>query len=260
MNERILFRKCPLCDCPNLADSAVGDCSRHPCYHSSLSNVVRWKRCTDCAHIFTEGYYTDDACKLVFSKTLEQQQVGFAFEQQRITSSHMVEKLLPYAASGIWLDVGFGNGSLLFTAQEYGFTPVGLDLRIDNVRAMCSLGIESYCKDITELSLSSKCSVISMADVLEHLPYPQKALEAAHRLLSDAGVLFVSMPNMESTVWKVLDLQNANPYWGEIEHYHNFSRSRLYGLLREFGFEPVRYGISERYRVCMEVIAKKKSL
>jgi hypothetical protein len=44
---------------------------------------------------------------------------------------------------------------------------------------------------------------------------------------------------------------------GSIEHYHNFSRSRLYALLRETGFEPVRYGISERYRACMEVIARK---
>jgi 2-polyprenyl-3-methyl-5-hydroxy-6-metoxy-1,4-benzoquinol methylase len=218
---------------------------------------MRWKRCTQCAHIFTEGYYTDDACKLIFSKTQKQHQVGFDVERQRITSSHIIEKVLPYATSGNWLDVGFGNGSLLFTAQEYGFTPIGLNLRMDSVRAMSSLGVESYCKDITELSLNSECSVISMADVLEHIPYPKHALRAAHGLLSDAGVLFVSMPNIESIVWKALDQQNANPYWGEIEHYHNFGRSRLYGLLRESGFEPVRYGISERYRVCMEIIARK---
>jgi hypothetical protein len=29
-------------------------------------------------------------------------------------------------------------------------------------------------------------------------------------------------------------------------------------LLREIGFEPLRYGISERYRACMEVIARKR--
>jgi 2-polyprenyl-3-methyl-5-hydroxy-6-metoxy-1,4-benzoquinol methylase len=194
---------------------------------------------------------------LIFSKVCEHQQVGFGIEQQRVTSSHIVEKVLPYATSGNWLDVGFGNGSLMFTAQEYGFTPIGLDLRKDNVRAMSSLGFESHCKEITELLLNSKCSVISMADVLEHVPYPKNTLRAAHKLLSDAGVLFISMPNIESIVWKALDQQNANPYWGELEHYHNFSRNRLYRLLREFGFEPVRYGISERYRVCMEVIAKK---
>lgn len=257
MNERILFGKCPLCDCPTLIDSVTGNCSKHPLYHSSLSAVMRWKKCTNCSHIFIEGYYTDDACRLIFSKTNENQQVGFDVERQRITSSHMVEKVLPYATEGTWLDVGFGNGSLLFTVQEYGFVPIGVDLRLDSVNKMSALGIESYCKDITELSLNSECSVISMADVLEHIPYPKNALRAAYRLLSDDGVLFISMPNIESIVWKVLDQTNQNPYWGEMEHYHNFSRSRLYGLLREVGFDPVRYGISLRYRACMEVIAKK---
>jgi hypothetical protein len=50
----------------------------------------------------------------------------------------------------------------------------------------------------------------------------------------------------------------VNPYWGEIEHYHNFSRKRLYALLQNHGFKPADYHISERYRVCMEVIAIKQ--
>jgi 2-polyprenyl-3-methyl-5-hydroxy-6-metoxy-1,4-benzoquinol methylase len=257
MKERILFGKCPLCDCQTLIDSVTGDCSKHPIYHSSLSPVIRWKQCVSCTHVFTEGYYNDEVCQLIYRKTNESQQVGFDIEGQRIVSSRMIEKILPYISTGHWLDVGFGNGSLLFTAQEYGFTPIGLDLRIDTVNTMRSIGIESYCEDISKLSLGFKCAVISMADVLEHIPYPQKALQAAHNLLADKGILFISMPNMESILWKALDRNNVNPYWGEIEHYHNFSRSRLYKLLNQFGFEEVRYGISERYRACMEVIAKK---
>jgi hypothetical protein len=51
----------------------------------------------------------------------------------------------------------------------------------------------------------------------------------------------------------------VNPYWGEIEHYHNFGRRRLYALLEEHGFEPARYGVSFRYRACMEVIARRSA-
>ncbi|HLX81298.1 MAG TPA: class I SAM-dependent methyltransferase [Burkholderiales bacterium] len=218
---------------------------------------MKWKQCTSCSHIFTEGYYTDEVCKLIYGKTSEHQQVGFDIEKQRIASSHVIEKVLPYASSGSWLDVGFGNASLLFTAQEYGFTPIGLEIRAENVNQLTLFGIECYCKDITELSLEEKCSVISMCDVLEHVPYPKRTLQAAHELLVPEGVMFISMPNIESHIWAALDQQEAHPYWGEIEHYHNFSRTRLYGLLREFGFEPVRYGISERYRACMEIVARK---
>ena len=52
--------------------------------------------------------------------------------------------------------------------------------------------------------------------------------------------------------------QNVNPYLGELEHYHNFSRTRLVSLLDVYGFDVVRYGISERYRVCMEIVAIKR--
>ena len=97
-----------------------------------------------------------------------------------------------------------------------------------------------------------------MADVLEHIPFPKVALVAAHKLVAQNGVLFFSMPNMDSMVWRLLHANGVNPYWGEIEHYHNFSRRRLYALLKSHSFRPAEYSVSERYRVCMEVIAIKE--
>ncbi len=170
----------------------------------------------------------------------------------------MVEKVLPYVVDGIWLDIGFGNGSLVLTAQEYGFHAIGLDVREDNVRALRALGVEAHAEPLSKAPLQAQCSVISMADVLEHIPFPGQTLAEAWDRLSDDGVLLISMPNRDSAAWQMLDRQNLNPYWGEIEHYHNFGRARLYALLSEYGFEPIRYGVSERYRVCMEVIARKR--
>jgi hypothetical protein len=258
MQDRILYTACPLCRSANISEHARGDCSKHAIYQSVISPIMIWVKCGGCGHVFTNGYFTDEAASVIFSRTASGQAVfGGDVEMPRSVSARMIDKVLPYASDGIWLDVGVGNGSLLFTAKEYGFTPVGLDLREDNVRALNKLGIESHCVDIVELELDRPCRVISMADVLEHMPFPRKGLAAANRLMADGGVLFVSMPNSESIVWTALDMNGQNPYWGEIEHYHNFSKSRLYALLSEFGFEPVRYGISERYRSCMEVIARK---
>jgi 2-polyprenyl-3-methyl-5-hydroxy-6-metoxy-1,4-benzoquinol methylase len=258
MKERIKFESCPLCGSSNLTHFRTGDCSRHALYQPALSAEIHWNKCSACMHVFTEGYYTQKACEIIFSKTHENQKIGFQPENQRIVSSRIVEKILPWVAEGNWLDVGFGNGALLFVAKEYGYTPIGADLRQDNVNGLKSLGIEAYCRDLTKLSFGAKCSVISMADVLEHMPFPKAGLESAQRLLADGGVLFISMPNCEGVTWDLQTRNNVNPYWGEIEHYHNFSKTRLYELLRETGFEPVRYGISERYRMCMEIIAKKR--
>ena len=75
-----------------------------------------------------------------------------------------------------------------------------------------------------------------MADVLEHMPFPKTGLIAARRLLAPGGALFLSMPNMDTMVWRLLHANKVNPYWGEIEHYHNFSRKRLYALLESTAF------------------------
>ena len=257
MQERILYQACPICGSAHIFFCAEGNCSKHPLYDPRLSPTIRWMGCTACGHVFTEGYFTPDACEILFGKTNSNQQVGAEYEKNRPIAARMVDKVLPYANSGIWLDIGIGNGALLFTAQEYGFHPVGTDLRTENVSVLASIGIEAHASDVTELSLSAPCSVISMADVLEHMPFPKLGLQAANRLMSDDGVLLVSMPNTDSVLWQSLNADGRNPYWGEIEHYHNFGRRRLYALLEEFGFAPRSYGVSERYRVCMEVVAQK---
>jgi hypothetical protein len=55
MQARILYGRCRLCECPDLADAAKADCSGHPLYHPALGRLVQWKRCNACGHVFTEG-------------------------------------------------------------------------------------------------------------------------------------------------------------------------------------------------------------
>jgi SAM-dependent methyltransferase len=256
---RIIFEGCPLCKSRNTATLRTADCSRHPLYNPITAPTMTWIRCNDCSHVFTDGYFSPEVAAIIFEKTHDYQKPGSGFEQQRMISARMVESVAQYISGGSWLDVGFGNGSLLFTAEEWGFTPVGIDLRRSSVEAMQRFGIEANCVDVTAIDGDNRFSVISMADVLEHMPFPQDGLASAHRLLRPEGILFVSMPNYNCAAWRLLDANNANPYWGELEHYHNFSRPRLYKLMKDMGFDAVHYGVSERYRVCMEVILRRNN-
>jgi SAM-dependent methyltransferase len=258
VKSRIPFDACPLCRGQTIKILCHADCSGHPLYNQIIPRVMNWMRCDDCTHVFTDGYFPPDLLNTIFQRTHENQKPGWNFEQQRNLSARMVENVARYVDGGAWLDVGFGNGSLLFTAEEWGFESVGLDLRPASVEAMCKLDFEAHCLDVTAFDSSGRFSVVSMADVLEHMPFPKDGLAAAHRLLATDGILFVSMPNYGCAAWRLLDAVKANPYWAELEHYHNFSRARLYALLKEYSFEPLHYTISERYRVCMEVIARRR--
>ena len=257
MQELELYTACPLCDCTDLADLRTASCAGHGLYNPALSDTLLWRTCAACGHQFRSGFYTDEACQLLFSGTHDNQRLGHDYEAQRWVAARMIEKVLPWRSSGPWLDVGFGNGALLLTALEYGFTPVGIDLRTDNAAALAGLGIETHAQPVETLDFPGRFSVISLADVLEHTPFPRLVLSHAHSMLAPGGVLFLSMPNAESPLWHLLDAAGANPYWGELEHYHNFARTRLEALLCQHGFTPMRYGVSERYRACMEVIAVK---
>ena len=256
----VVKRAYPVSTLPNwhegtaLSAERTGNCLNHPLYHPALSPIIQWMRCGTCRHSFTEGYYGDEAARLLFSRTNAVQQVGFDLEGQRHISARMIDKVLPYANDGNWLDVGFGNGSLLFTAQEYGFTPVG-NLRRDNAQRLAAFGIRTYCEDVAGLRLDFRCSVVSMADVLEHMPFPQAGLRAAHRLLDDNGILLLSFAQHRVGGLESPRRQPDESLLGRTRALSQFSRSRLFALLRETGFEPLRYGVSERYRAAMEVIS-----
>ncbi len=254
---RIPFQRCPLCDGTDIPLLRTGDCSRHALYTPVIPATMTWLRCKSCGHVFTDGHFTEEAAAAIFSRTHAYQEPGADLERQRLVAARIVEQVAAYVHEGPWLDVGFGNGALLFTAAEWGFEPVGTDLRKASVETMARFGIEAHATDLTGVPGEARYSVVSLADVLEHMPFPRAGLASAHRLLRDGGILFVSMPAYDSPVWRYLDVHNANPYWGELEHYHNFSRERLNALLEEAGFTPLRYGVSQRYRACMEIIAEK---
>jgi predicted SAM-dependent methyltransferase len=259
VEARIPYESCPLCDGGEMEEARRADCTGHPLYKPGLPPVQRWVRCRACGHVFVDGYFTDEALAILFAESHPSQTPGYEVESSRYVWAKVVEDVGSLTAEdrGRWLDVGFGSGSLLTTAAEFGWDVVGLDLREANVRAMREHGFEAHAIELTRYWPAQPFDVISMADVLEHMPFPRAALDRAWELLAEGGVLFLSMPNADCFLWTTLDKVGQNPYWAELEHLHNFGRRRLYRLLEERGFAPRRYGVSVRYRACMEVIAQK---
>jgi len=261
---RIPYDECPLCRCRDLTKVGSFDCSAHPAHRSPLPTTMRWVRCVACGHVFTDGYWSEEALTLLFSDShAHQSPDGVDIHRARAISAPIVEavtalRAAPAVDAGRWLDVGFGNGALLTTAEEYGYEVLGLDLRESSVSLLKEMGYDARCAELSSISPEDGLfDVISMADVVEHMAFPTLGLRDAHGLLSDGGLLLVSMPNMDCLAWRALDRARKNPYWTEIEHHHNFGRRRLYALLTECGFVPCRYGISSRYVACMEVVARK---
>ena len=262
-NERIPYHSCPLCQSAVIDPLAIISCAGHPMWREPLEPTISWVQCGQCEHVFTEGYFTDEALNVLFSNTQNEQVVGRDIELQRNISAKMVERVVQAIGlpqDQLWLDIGFGNGSLLMTAKEFGFDVFGIDLRKKNVEGIEQFGIPAYHgtlqSAILNVAFKSKPTVISMADVIEHEPFPLDSLRCARELINCPGMLLISMPNGSAPLWRHWNATNQNPYWYEVEHYHNFTREILYTALQQTGFKPVHYAASERYRCCMEVLAE----
>ena len=140
-----------------------------------------------------------------------------------------------------------------------GLCPGRARPRKENVHALKQLGYEAHCMPIEEFYDQERFNVISMADVLEHMPFPKVGLAAARRLLRQGGVLFLSMPNMENIVWRLLHANRRQSLLGRDRALPQFlPQAPLRACWRNTGSSPLAYHVSERYRVCMELIAAKR--
>lgn len=271
------FEACPLCyeDAASAERIKVADCSSHPSYKADLPATMHWLRCRACGHAFTESHRTELGDRLLFSSALAHQ-LADSSQSEHVrnlwapTVHRVAERLVEtrgraavFGACGAamprWADIGFGNGGLLMTADEFGFAAIGVDARAEAVARLQALGYRAVCSAFEAFVADAPLAVLSMADVLEHLPAPRVALERIHAMLETDGLLYLSCPNSETATWRLWEEANTNPYWGELEHYHNFSRSKLVGLLGDHGFDVIDYHVSARYYSCMEITARKAS-
>ena len=271
---RTLYAGCPICGKTSVTALRTADCRSYPNWHPPLPETLVWLECNACSHVFTDSFYTRAGLDELFRLTHPSQVAGNDLDRQRMIWAPVVASVLnvlsgndlPVRASSFdnapltWVDVGCGSGGLVFTASEFGFAATGIDLREQPVLRIRSLGYEARQTDLLSVHSDTPIDVLSMADLLEHTAYPVALLKKAHQLLRPQGVLYISCPNRDSASWRQMDLNNANPYWAEIEHHHNFSRKSLMWLLSKCGFMPVNYGVSNRYIACMEIFAVRVPL
>jgi len=255
---RIPYSACPLCEGTTSVEVLQQDCRRHPLHGGDLPATLGWRGCESCGHLFAEGYFDAAAAQRLAARAEVVRLPGEGdIEAERRSAARLVHRISELRGSieGAWLDVGTGSGALVTTAAEFGYDAAGLDTNVAVVERLKAFGYDAGLAPIESLEGEDAFDVISFDGSLVRFPFPGQALAAAARLLRPGGVVFVSMPNVDSFSWKQLDARNENPFWSELSSFHNFSREHLYWLLRQQGLAPVDFAVSERYPAGMEVCA-----
>lgn len=146
------------------------------------------------------------------------------------------------------LDVGCGTGEfVLFAADQLGWDSAGIELSPDGVAVAQGRGahVVRGTLDDVDREFGGDFDVVTMFNLLEHVPDPIGTLATAHRLLKPGGRIVVQVPNdFASLQVAVRDHLDVDPWWVAIpDHINYFDFDSLEATLDSNGFAvEVRYG------------------
>jgi SAM-dependent methyltransferase len=116
---------------------------------------------------------------------------------RRATARRVLDAIGQSAPSGRLLDVGCGHGLLLDEARKRGYEAEGLELSEHAAaHARTQLGLKVHQQTIEDLPAEPpRYNAIVLADVLEHLDDPPKAIDRCAQLLEPGGVVCLVTPD-----------------------------------------------------------------
>lgn len=137
------------------------------------------------------------------------------------------------------LDVGSGNNALVSVARsDFGLDAWGQDL------AQQADDSNTYVGELETIAFpTASFDVVTIHDVLEHVPDPLALLKEIRRVLVDGGRLIVDFPRFHS--------EHGLHHWKVTEHLWLWNEEELQLVLRDAGFqvEETNYPIPSKFVV-----------
>jgi len=168
------------------------------------------------------------------------------------TAKSQVRLIQKYASGKNLLDIGCAQGFFLFSASKAGYTTKGIEISQDAAAyAIREFGLDVEAKPFEELRFpGNHFDVVTLWQVLEHVPYPLMMLKEVHRILKPRGLVVASTPNIEGIPAKILRKK-----WWDIKrlHLNQFTTKTLTDILQNAGFKNMS-AISYRGFVSLSIL------
>ena len=147
------------------------------------------------------------------------------------------------------LDIGTGTGAFLNQMKTH-FKTTGVELGSSAREYARSIGFEVFEAPVGKLPFPAESyDVVTIIDVLEHLPDPTAAMSEIHRVLKIGGLLYIKVPNykMQVTKQNILNFLKLSKegMMGDYIHINHFCPKSLSALANHRGFEILESGFSK---------------
>jgi len=163
------------------------------------------------------------------------------------TAEHYYRWVEKFVNKGNLLEVGCATGLALKIAQNQGWKVFGIEV---NAKA-ASIANDVLKADVVRTGHLNHAmfpdehfSLITLFDVIEHIPHPVDFLSILHKKIAPGGSILFVTPNIDTLSFKLL--KEKWPHFVQ-EHLVLFSPSSMKRLLKETGFRPVAHGWATKY-------------
>jgi 2-polyprenyl-3-methyl-5-hydroxy-6-metoxy-1,4-benzoquinol methylase len=246
ITPRLSLRDCPLCgsrEFRTVFEPIKRCCSCQLCFVNPLGDFRGENE--------TPEYFLNEYLP-VHTASLEN---SMAERRSHIAAIHSHFKL---PARPRLLDVGCATGVMLEEAKAAGWDPVGVETSEFAAKyAAEKTGCPVYAGTLEQAAFPAESfDVVTLMDVIEHVPNPSELIKEIHRVLRPRGVLFIVTPNFGSFfVW--LYGPKAYGVWPD-QHVVYFQPSTIERLLRHVGFAEIITGTRDFYGDNLRRLLRRK--
>lgn len=240
---------CQICDSTQLQvrypASFIGTVADAPPYFlagrkASLHGQIM--RCKNCGLVFTNPQFSREEYQEIYRRAARGRSLQAGLDEAELIRGKRLAKILtPFIQPGsTLLDFGCGEGGFLQAVpatKKCGIEVVELD-------GHKFLNATIYTGDLLTMldeGRIPRChfDVITALDVFEHLAEPERYMQALLALLKPGGLLFVTLPNVESLPARIFGAR-----WGMflLEHLWYFTPHTLTLWLKKFQLKCISTG------------------
>ena len=214
-----------------------------------VEDGVPIRRCLACRHVYS-AWDQDEHYDGYWDNGITNGDVAFWDDAHRPVYEQFLRRFVP-AEPGTLVDIGCGLGFFLLTVRRarpswalHGYELSGL--AVEWAREHNGLDEVVHHGGVEDAAIEpGSVDVITMWDVIEHLPRPQGLLAHLRRLLKPDGFLFLQTPNwsfqyLQARAMVTIDRGTipGKLYLAAKDHVNQFSRQSLTNLALDTGFTP----------------------
>jgi len=217
-------------------------------YEQGFSGQFKFYRCNNCCLVNLDL----DHIGIVENQKKYSEKFVAPVDYEKNTGAlkafRFVKRYVPI--KGNYLDIGCGNGSVLYFFKKDGWEVGGLELSdVFAAHVKARLNIDVEVNDFLKLKNNiAKYHLVSLRHVLEHLPDSLLAMNKISGLLVKNGFAHFEFPNINSLSHRFQRFRNKiglfrkqyDPSYTP-GHCNEFSKESFEFLLKKTGFELIRW-------------------